>query len=213
MKFFVDYENVGSLGFRGAEYLSSEDEVVLFYSKTCQTLERGVLNRLYDSGCDFSLCKLERTGHNALDFYITSHIGEVLGKGYDGVIAIVSHDKGFRAIYDYWKARNPGMTIVCKQDIIHCILSSNENSIRRKQISTELAMEDVEKDFARFERRALLRTSLEEELGGSDREWHMDELAKSLVQRQVGRETYLSLMREYGIQDGQAIYRALKKVG
>ncbi len=120
MKIFVDCENVRSLGFIGVEHLTPEDEVILFYSQFCETLERGILNKLFDSGCTVSRCKLQRTGRNALDFYITSHIGEVLGKGYNGTIAIVSHDKGYQAIYDYWKARNPE---TASNQIAHRILS------------------------------------------------------------------------------------------
>ena len=213
MKFFVVYENVNCLGFRGAEFLLPEDEVILFYSKTCQTLEQAVVRKIYDSGCSFSVCKLERTGNNALDFYITSHIGEVLGRGYNGAIAIVSHDKGFRAIYDYWKARNPEMKIVCKPEIASCIISSNENSFRQRQLCIEKKTIEIEKAFLRFERRDQIRKELSRTLDNENRNWDFSKLSEELMQKQAGRETYLDLMHTYGIIDGQAIYRVLKKVG
>ena len=173
MKFFVDYENVNCLGFRGAEYLLPEDEVILFYSETCTTMDRAIIENIYDSGCTFSLCKLEQTGHNALDFYITSHIGEVLGRGYHGVISIVSRDKGFRAIYDYWKVRNPAMTIVSNPDIASCIISSNENSFRRVQLCKEKEAVNFEEVMPRFEKRDQLRNGLRETLLDRNQNWNI----------------------------------------
>ena len=214
MKFFIDYENVHAQGFRGAEFLNPQDEVVLFYSKACTKLECGILTTLYDSGCDCRIFKLANAGRNALDFYITSHIGETLGRGYIGAVGIVSHDKGFRAIHDYWLARNPGMIIACKPDIAQCIISTNEmQDLRWQKVHQKYEALDLEEAFIQFEKRDQLRSVLAETLGGSDREWRFDEMARELMDRKPGKETYLSLMREYGIQDGQAIYRAMKNVG
>lgn len=109
MKFFIDYENVHAQGFRGAEFLLPEDEVAVFYSKNSQTMERGILKTLYDSGCSCSIFRLENAGRNALDFYITSYIGETLGHGYCWAIGIYGMIPGYRdadekknvALYNY----------------------------------------------------------------------------------------------------------------
>ena len=213
MKFFIDYENVHAQGFRGVEYLEPADEVVLFYSNCCRSLEKGILDKLFNSGCGFELIKLKNAGHNALDFYITSHIGETLGRGYEGSIGIVSHDKGFKAIRDYWQVRNPKMKIICKPDLAHCILGANDIlEIRWKKVYLEYTPLYLEKQYELFEKRKKLQTLLESILENTDREWSLEELAKDLVHRQAGRETYLSLMRLYGVVDGLAFYQALKKI-
>ena len=213
MRFFIDFENVHALGFRGVEFLTPEDEVVLFYSKVCMNLEKGILDKLFDTGCSFRIFKVENGGRNAMDFYITSHISEILGRNYKGHVGIVSHDKGFRAIRDYWLARNPEMKIVCKPDIGQCIVATNETGDARWQaVHQEYEPLNLEIGYDQFEKRNRLQALLEEILANSDREWHLEKLAKDLVHYQTGRETYLSLMRMYGVLDGLGIYQALKKV-
>ena len=214
MRFFIDFENVHALGFRGVEFLTPEDEVVLFYSKVCMNLEKGILDKLFDSSCSFRIVKVENGGHNAMDFYITSHISEILGRNYKGHVGIVSHDKGFRAIRDYWQVRNPEMEIICKPDIGQCIEATNDMKDPRWQaVHREYLHLNLEIAYEQFEKRSRLQALLEEILANSEREWHLEELANDLMHRKAGRETYLSLMRLYGVLDGLAIYQALKKVG
>lgn len=214
MKFFIDYENVHALGFRGAEFLTPEDEVVLFYSKTCMKIEKGILDRLFDSGCQFRIVKTENGGKNAMDFCIISDISETLGRGYRGDIGIVSHDKDFKVFQNFWLARNPKMKIVCRPDIAQCIVMTNDcGDSRWKDVHLEYSTLDLEKQYELFEKRRQLQSLLEEILVNSDREWQLKEVASDLAHRQTGRDTYLALMRLYGVLDGLALYQALKKVG
>ena len=133
--FMVDLENTGSRGLQGVEYLESDDRITIFYSQSCLKIERGKLQQIAEAGSKLSICRLQNVGKNALDFYIASRIGEVYGKGYEGLTAIVSNDKGFKAIQDYWQ--NCALLqrrIILKPDIEQSILSSNENSDRRRTI-------------------------------------------------------------------------------
>ena len=75
--FMIDFENTRSKGLQGAEYLQPDDFVTIFYSQFCMKIERRRFRQLKESGCSFRLCKLQKTGKNALDFYIASHIGEI----------------------------------------------------------------------------------------------------------------------------------------
>ena len=81
MLFLIDYENVSNPGMKGSEYLDSEDYVILFYSDAKKHVERRVLDALTSSGCTYEICKLCKTGKNALDFYIASKLGELIGSG------------------------------------------------------------------------------------------------------------------------------------
>ena len=80
MLFLIDYENVGRAGMRGCEYLDVQDHVVLFYSEGKKNAERRSLDQITSSGCVFEICKLYRMGKNALDFYIASKLGEMIGR-------------------------------------------------------------------------------------------------------------------------------------
>ena len=78
MHFLIDYENVHSAGLTGAELLTDQDTVVLFYSDSNDKVEQGAMNRIIQSGCKIELRKLKTKGKNALDFYIATYVGELL---------------------------------------------------------------------------------------------------------------------------------------
>ena len=77
MLFLVDYENVGNTGLRGYHYLDTTDQIVVFYSEAKKHMERRTLDDITGSGCVFEICKLIKSGKNALDFYIVCRLEEV----------------------------------------------------------------------------------------------------------------------------------------
>ncbi len=66
----IDYENVGSNGLSGYEYLGSEDHVTLFYSQSCLSIERRQIEALENNTGNFEIVRLKAIGKNGLDFYI-----------------------------------------------------------------------------------------------------------------------------------------------
>ena len=210
MKFFIDYENVHTMGFKGAEFLAPEDEVILFFSQACEKIENGILNKLYSSRCGFRIYRLPRPGKNALDFCIISDIADTLSNKFEGNIGIVSRDKDYRIFRDYWQVRKPAMRIVCAPDIAQCILATGETTEKRWQAAhIEYEKVYIEEQYTQMKKRRILQIALEQELEG--RKLDFAELTKSLLNKKAGRETYLKLMSQYGIMDGQDIYRVLKK--
>lgn len=84
MLFLVDYGNIGNMGMKGCHYLNEADRVIIFYSDARRHMERRYLEDIANVGCIFEICKLYKSGKNALDFYITSKLGELFGGGFDG---------------------------------------------------------------------------------------------------------------------------------
>lgn len=133
MYFLVDFENVLSDGLRGAQYLKADDTVIIFYSQVCEQVQQGVIRQIMDSACHLDICKLQKQGKNALDFYIATYLGAVFGSGYAGKAAIVSRDQGFTAVRDYWKGY-AGKTaeVILGPTLEQCILLANEKQSGRK---------------------------------------------------------------------------------
>ena len=77
MYFLIDFENVGNEGLRGAQYLLKEDAMTIFFSQACEQIGQGCLRQIMDSFCRLDICKLKKTGKNALDFYIAAKTGEI----------------------------------------------------------------------------------------------------------------------------------------
>lgn len=112
MYFLVDFENVKSGGLYGAEYLEAGDYLTIFFSEAAHICERRYLDAIENSGCTFDTCKLKKSGKNGLDFYIATRVGEFYGNGHKEPAAIISKDQGFRAVRDYWDARNKKIILI-----------------------------------------------------------------------------------------------------
>lgn len=145
--FMIDLENTRGMGLQGAEYLCADDFVTIFYSRFCARVERGRLRQIAEAGSVLELCRLQRSGKNAMDYYIASRVGERFGGGYQGTIAIVSSDKGYSAVQDYWACcAEPARKVVLQPNIEQCIGRSDEDSARRRAIQERLEEVDLQQD-------------------------------------------------------------------
>ncbi len=212
MHFIVDFENTDCRGLKGVQYLEKEDKLDIFFSQCCSKIEMEYWEEIRNSGCEFHICKLEHSGQNALDFYIASYVGELFGQGCCELVAIVSRDKGFSAVRDYWQKPEKGKKIVLKPDIEQCILSSNEPSERRKIIQSRKQILSLESEFKRYaEHRHRLR-SLEEAFSGRLEQQEIEDLAELLEKGKRGRVLYLNVLQRYGRELGLHVYRESKKL-
>ena len=211
--FMIDFENTKSGGLRGAEYLQSDDAVTIFYSQACMKIEQGRFRQLKESGCHFDICKLRKTGKNALDFYIASHIGEIYGQGYNGITAIVSRDTGFHAVKDYWKScASVSRNIILQSDIEKCILISGENSPRQRQIRGEKQELRLEDEHQKYIEQLRIRRALTDCFADSDYEDMTDRIMGLIVPRKPLKLIYLDSVKQFGKRDGLSIYHTVKNI-
>ena len=111
--FFVDYENVNTKGLMGVEYLHSDDCVLFFYSDSANLVSKQQWRVIENSKCEVRFIKLIREGKNGLDFYIASELANVITQEPFNENVIISHDKGFNAVRDYWRNRDGLQVIRC----------------------------------------------------------------------------------------------------
>lgn len=211
--FMIDLENTRSRGLQGAEYLNSEDSIIIFCSEACKRVEWGKMQQVIDSGSRMEICRLQNTGKNALDFYIASKIGEIYGGGYEGVTAIISNDKGFRAVQDYWRSCSPHQRkIVLKPDIEQSIPSSNENSGRRRLIQKKLQEVDVEAEYKKHEEHMRIRKELERQFANTEYIGMMEQIMRIVEERKANKVLYLDSLKQFGKRDGLEIYHRIKGI-
>lgn len=210
--FIVDFENTDCRGLKGVQYLQREDKLDIFFSQCCSKIEMEYWEAIRNAGCEFQICKLEHSGQNALDFYIASHVGELFGQGCSELVAIVSRDKGFSAVRDYWQKPEKGKKIVLKPDIEQCILSSNEPSERRKIIQSRKQIIFLEQEFKRYTEHQRRMQILGETFAGRLEKREVEELAELLEKGQRGRVLYLNVLQRYGRELGLYVYRESRKL-
>ncbi len=213
MYFLIDFENVQSEGLRGTQYLLEEDTVIIFFSQASEQIQQGCFRQIAQSFCHLDICKLKKTGKNALDFYIATKVGEIFGGGYSGKAAIVSRDQGFAAVKDYWRLKaQPKREVVLGPTLEQCILSANENRTRTCQIREQLKHVKLETEFARYQEQMRMRKILEKTFADTVYEGQVGAI-QSLLEKQSGRKIlYLDSVKTFGKRDGLEIYRRMKRL-
>lgn len=101
--YLVDFENVRSEGLKGVEQLTSEDKVVIFYSKNADAITFDVHTLLSKSSAEIETYRILRGGHNSLDFQLSTYLGYLVMENSFKEIAIISRDKGFLCVTNFWE--------------------------------------------------------------------------------------------------------------
>lgn len=211
--FMVDFENTRSRGLQGADYLLPEDAVTIFYSQACMKIERRWFYRIQEAGCEFHICKLQKQGKNALDFYIASRIGELYGSGYTGKTAIVSSDTGFKAIRDYWKdCAAVSRDIILRPDIEQCIAASGENSYRQRQICKGRQEISLENEYQQYIEHQRLRRKLEDSFGDTEYAGLIEQVMSMVEIPKSRKILYLDSVKQFGREKGLKIYHKVSQI-
>ena len=110
--FLVDYENVRTDGIKDLKGVQEGDVMVVFYSENCKNITLDVLDSIIALKLKYSSFKVKVGTKNALDFQLTSYLGYLIGQGgMDTNYYIVSDDKGFEVVADFWKEQ--GIVVSC----------------------------------------------------------------------------------------------------
>lgn len=131
MYFLIDFENVKNSGMKGSEHLLAEDTIELFFSDAAPTISNGIFEQIKQSRCEVKICKLQNPRKNALDFYISTRLGELIGSGYQESIAIISNDKDYKSVQEYWQVcSNTKRRILLSGTITAGIIAANQATER-----------------------------------------------------------------------------------
>ena len=110
--FLVDFENVRTDGIKDLNGVQEGDVMVIFYSENCKSITLDVLDSIFTLKLKYSSFKVKVGTKNALDFQLTSYLGYLIGQGdMDTNYYIVSDDKGFEVVADFWKEQ--GIDVSC----------------------------------------------------------------------------------------------------
>ena len=214
----VDYENVCTTdGLKGAEYLNEKDTLIIFYSQCCEKIRAEYIDLIEQSKCEFKTYKLARTGKNALDFYIAMECGCLCASGVKQ-ICIVSRDKGFSAIADFYqvKYQNENTAVHVASNIENALLSLNatDDVARRRLIHEKVRSLNIDSEQARINAHREFVNKIIKTFEGTEYEKKTDNILKFIGKQdsRTPRILYTGSLHEFGREDGRAIYQMLKQV-
>ena len=105
--YLIDYENIGADGLKELGRVKEGDVVILFYSEQCKNISLDIVESMVRLNVQFSCFKVITGTKNALDFQLSSHLGYLIGKFEENAkYYIVSNDKGFDCVCEYWGKLN-----------------------------------------------------------------------------------------------------------
>jgi len=136
--YLVDYENVHKAGLNGVEELKKTDTVYIFYSENADSLSFELHHYLENAKAAVHYIKVDTDGKNALDFQLSTYIGFLIGRNEHCKCYIVSNDKGYLNVQDFWKS-SPA-----KIKLIPCIRSQTNTTAAAKKAELLDALRPVE---------------------------------------------------------------------
>ena len=154
--YLIDYENVGSEGFKGCEKLRETDIIHLFYTDNSRKIDLDIIN---DHGEAKLVTHKVPTGNQSADMHLGSYLGYLIGKECTGQdeeckIVVISKDTGFDHIIEFWKAEE-NVKISRNEKI------SGKQVQTRKQIKKQTGMTGREK-IPCCDRNSEIRRSLDD---------------------------------------------------
>lgn len=106
MIYLIDFENVANSGFNGIEKLNGEDKIIIFYSENRSTISINVHRKLEITKAKKEYISIKAGGKNALDFQLVSWLGYLIKDNENTEFCIVSNDRGFDFVVDFWSKKN-----------------------------------------------------------------------------------------------------------
>lgn len=214
----VDYENVSTNdGLKGVEYLKENDTLIIFYSQCCEKIRAEYIEMIERSRCKFKTYKLAKTGKNALDFYIAVECG-ILGIQEEKQISIISKDKGFSAVSDFFRIQEEldGVIVRVASNVENALvaLNSSEDEARRLLIKEKTRTLSIDAEQARITEHRAFVEKITKAFEGTEYEKQTDKIIRFIEERdaKTPRFLYTGSMHEFGREDGRAIYQVLKQV-
>lgn len=117
--FLVDFENVRTDGIKDLKGVQEGDSMVVFYSENCKSITLDVLDSIIALKLKYSSFKVKVGTKNALDFQLASYLGYLIGQnGIDTNYYIVSNDKGFEVVVDFWKEQGISVSCISLKELV-----------------------------------------------------------------------------------------------
>ena len=213
MQILIDYENVGTAGLNGSEYLCDDDRISLFYSSSSSNIERQYIEAMERQSGSFDVFKLRTVGKNGLDFYIAVKVGQIAETSPKSKILIVTRDNGYQAIRDYCQNYTALKDrIIIKGSIEEGIVAMDGDTVRRQIIRHKRKKLSIEAEYSAYAEREKLGRNIAEACRGTEFEGTASKIIEMIDAAVTPRDRYLSSLRTFGRNEGTKIYRIIKGV-
>lgn len=104
--FLIDTENIGKKWLELLESADFDTHIYVFYTENSNTLfGLSELTVLSKTKAIVDIIKCDVSGKNSLDFQLSTYLGYLIAKDNNTSYLIVSNDKGYQSVIDFWKKK------------------------------------------------------------------------------------------------------------
>ena len=147
--YLVDTENVHSVWVKFLSSLTSDDEMVLFYTANSQGLSYSDLDALRTGNYNFRMIKCF-TGRNGLDFQLSSYLGYLICENPTSEFYIIANDNGYDAMIRFWAKKDISVKRL-SVDAVKRMTAANEALLAESKNKESLASSNNETEESIFE--------------------------------------------------------------
>jgi hypothetical protein len=115
--YLIDYENVHKSGLAGINNLFESDSVIVFVGNKTNDVPIETVIAMLNTPAQVKIKKMKKTADNYLDFQLATCLGGLVVSGGDREFFIISNDRDFDAVVDYWKHNKASVKIACRKAI------------------------------------------------------------------------------------------------
>lgn len=148
--YLVDYENIHNDLDNLINNTSNGDSIVLFYSETCKNISLDVISNFTSRNLKIDCFKVITGTKNALDFQLASYLGYLVGENKKAAnYYIVSNDKGFDCLCEYWESIGVSVVRICAQtSVVKPVLKQNAPKTKKEvkknnKVNNDITLEEV----------------------------------------------------------------------
>lgn len=136
--YLVDFENVSADGIKNIEGLNEGNILVMFYTEQHKNISLEAMEMIIRMKLEVNYQKVKVGTKNALDFQLSSYLGYLIGKSSDeDNYHIVSNDKGYDCLCDYWKTYNKNVDRIATVEQIQSIpVTKKEEKAKKSKVKT-----------------------------------------------------------------------------
>ncbi len=109
--YLIDFENVKSEGLSGISELAPNDNVLIFFSNNENKLSFDIHKQICSCSTNVLYFHVAAGGKNALDHQLAGYLGYLIGSTEEKEYYIVSRDRGFEFVINFWKEQRPELFI------------------------------------------------------------------------------------------------------
>lgn len=210
MIFMIDFENTNGGGLEGIDLLDENDKLIIFYSDSVENIKNKFLEKIFNCKATLKIRKLINIGANALDDYIMSEVGFLIGSGEKSPIAIVSKDKGYTYAKDYWSnVAETKINLILASNIEQAIRGAGSRDKRYQLVHDLNSTKSLTDEFKNFQKSKDLENEVKEKLTHCKSEYKT--ITTICKMSKSKRELYLNMLKTYG-KEGVAIYNEVKAI-